>query len=77
MNKTGRYEETTEVVLEWLRLRKKLSHRQKIFLEIMTFAYMASNDKNSKIAIKKTSVQSMDNKNSEIVYEVIVNCGEV
>lgn len=63
----------------WLLLKRKLSAKQNLFLEIMTFAYIATNSKNSGIDIKKTTRESFDYKGrlkKDIVYEMVVDVEE-
>lgn len=64
---------------KWFLLRRKLSKKQKLFLEIMTFAYIATTSKNSGIDLKKTTRESLDNKGKikkDIVYEMVVDVEE-
>lgn len=71
--------EALEFSIKWFSIRRKLSSKHKLFLEIMTFAYLATNSKNSGIDIKKTTRESLDNKGrikNDIVYEMVVDIEE-
>lgn len=71
--------EAAMLSIKWFRLRRKLSSKHKLFLEIMTFAYIGTNAKNSGIDIKKTTRESLDSKGKtrkDMVYQMVVEVEE-
>lgn len=64
-----------DVSIKWLELRRKLPKNQQLFLEIITFAFMALNSENSHIEIEKSTKQTLKNDESvktDITYTMTV-----
>ncbi|MFR3361823.1 MAG: hypothetical protein ACLTPR_07645 [Enterococcus canintestini] len=64
-----------DVSIKWLEMRRKLPKNQQLFLEIITFAFMAVNSENSHIEIEKSTKQTLKNDESvktDITYTMTV-----
>ncbi|EOT42772.1 hypothetical protein ACWOE3_13055 [Enterococcus dispar] len=64
-----------DVSIKWLEMRRKLPKNQQLFLEIITFAFMALNSENSHIEIEKSTKQTLKNDESvktDITYTMTV-----
>ena len=64
-----------DVSIKWLEMRRKLPKKQQLFLDIITFAFIAVNSENSHIEIEKSTKQTLKNNGSvktDIVYTMTV-----
>lgn len=59
---------------KWLSLRQRLSSKDKIFLEVMTYAFIGTQGNKSDISVTKTKQESIVNgqRKAKFVYEVEV-----
>lgn len=60
---------------EWLKVRKSLSDKKKILLEILTFAFVAAHSSKSGIEVEKItkSVTEGNKLKRSVIYKMTVN----
>lgn len=63
---------------EWLRLRRELSEKDKLFLEVLTYSFIGTQSKHSNIVVERVARYKTVNgkRNTSYEYTILVELGD-